>query len=264
MNYTLKATAIIGLSALLGACAAPPRSQYSGDEMKSIKSIVVETPAATKYFAMSVGSTPLVVLPGVGIIAAAVTGAVSGGVAALSNRKNPTFDELVTEKLGKSDLNRKFVDQLEASLRAQGYEVTEIDGNAPDMPKAVIQLGRVGKLEGSAYHGADAIMIVSIATGYYAAGVFEPYVRNAAVNVAIFKADTLKPVFRDRFSQYAMHDSVYNYSRFVDLTADLPNAIQGINEATMGFVPEFNADMLASRGMPSPTAQTKDLGTALQ
>ncbi|WP_027796893.1 hypothetical protein [Paraburkholderia acidipaludis] len=264
MNYKFKALTVLSLSALLGACAAPPRSQYSGDEMKSIKSIVVETPPATKYYAMSEGSTPLVVLPGIGIIAAAVTGAVSGGVSALANRKNPTFDDLVTEKLGKSDLNRKFVDQIEASLRAQGYEITEVDGTAPDMPKAVLQFGRVGKLEGSPYHGADAIMIVSIATGYYAAGVFEPYVRSASVNVAIFKADTLKPVFRDRLSQYAMHDSAYSYFHFGDLTADLPHAIQGIDEATMGFVPEFNADMLASRGMPSPTAQTKDLGTALQ
>jgi hypothetical protein len=264
MNSKLKVGGIIGLTALLGACAGVPRSQFSGEEMKSIKSIVVETPPKTSYFAVSAGASPLIVLPGAGTLVAAVSGAVGGTVGALSHKSNPTFDDLVTAKLGETDLNRKLVDQLEASLREQGYDVREVEADTPDMPKTTYKLGQYPNLEGAVYHGADAIMVVSIASGYYAAGVFEPYVRSATVNVAIFRADTLKPVFRDRLAQYAMHDSVYSYSRFADLTADLPHAIQGINEVMMGFVPEFNADILASRGIPSPTAQTKDLGASLQ
>jgi hypothetical protein len=263
MKCKLKNGTVVALAVLLTACAAPPRSQFSGDEMKSIKSIVVETPPDTKYFAVSVGSSPLVILPGVGLLAAAVVGAVSGSVGAMGNRSNATFDDLVTAKLGKSDLNRKFVDQLEASLREQGYEVREVDGNAPDMPK-IVKAGVLPKLEGNAYHGADAIMTVSVDTGYFAAGLIQPYVRNSAVSIAIFKADTLKPVFRDHLEHYAINENVFSYPRFTDLTADLPHAIQGLDEATMDFVPEFNADMLASRGLSSSMAKAKDLGASLQ
>lgn len=264
MNFKLKVGSIIGLTALLGACAAPPRSQFSGDEMKSIKSIVVETPSKTNYFAESAGGSPLIVLPGAGVLVAAVSGAVSGTVDALTHKTNPTFNDLVIAKLGETDINRKFVDGLEASLREQGYDVREVGSDAPGMPKTTLKLAQYPNLNGAAYHGADAIMAVSIKSGYYAAGIFEPYVRSVIVNVAIFRADTLKPVFRDRLAQYVMHDSVFSYLRFDALTADLPHAIRGIDDTMMGFVSEFNADILASRGMPSPTAQTKDLGASLQ
>ncbi|WP_296653674.1 hypothetical protein [Paraburkholderia sp.] len=260
MNNKLKTGAILGLAVLLGACGALPRSQYSGDAMKSIKTIIVETPPKTQYFAESVGASPIIVLPGVGIAAAA---AISATVGALTPRDNPTFNDLVTAQIGESDLNRRFFDQIESALREQGYEVREVDGSAPDMPKTILQRGQIPKLEGAAYRGADAIMAVAVKTGYYSAGVFEPYVRNVNVNIAIFKADTLKPIFRDRLLHYAMHDNAYNYSRFSDVTSDLPHAIHGIDEAMMNFVPEFDADMQASRGIPSPTARTKDFGSML-
>ncbi|NRO99514.1 hypothetical protein GWC77_26950 [Paraburkholderia sp. NMBU_R16] len=221
--------------------------------MEAIKTIAVDVPKKTNYYAFSAGTSPVMFI-GPGVLVAAVTGAISGAISAASHRTNPTFNDLVTEKLGDTGLNRKFLDALESQLRAEGYEIKEVELAQGDMPQVVLK-DRVMALDGKSYTGADAIMIVQNLNGYYAPGSMSWYTRDVKVNIEMFKADTFEPIFQDRLKFNQGISDPYHYTTFSELKDDLPRAIKGLDEAVMGLVPQFRADLLASRGVSAATAQ---------
>ncbi|MBR8185283.1 hypothetical protein KDW54_23105 [Burkholderia ambifaria] len=47
----------------------------------------------------------------------------------------------------------------------------------------------------------------------------------------------------------AKADGPYVYPFYTDLVKDLPNAIKGIDEALMSFVPQFRNALLTGRGV---------------
>jgi hypothetical protein len=240
------------------ACTTPPRSTYDSAKIGAVKTIAVATPKQTNYYAVSAGSGGGVLLLGPGILGAVIGGVVSGTInAATSHRTNPTFNDLVTEKLGDTGLNRKFVDAIEAELRSEGYDVKEVDLAGEEMPRLVLKNhGTTQALEGKPYPGADAIMVIENANGYFAPGSFSWYTRDAKANIAIYKADTFEPIFNETLKFNQGTSDSYHYTTYSELKDDLPHAIQGIDEAVMGLVPEFKSDLLASRGVSEKTAQT--------
>ncbi len=224
--------------------------------MDAVKTIAVVTPKKTNYYAFSAGSGPVMII-GPGILVAAITGAVSGAISAASHRTNPTFNDFVTEKLGDTALNRKFVDAIEGELRNEGYAVKEIDLAGDDMPKLVSKNhGATWVLAGKRYAGADAIMVVQNTNGYFAPGSFSWYTRDVRANVTIYKADTFEPIFKDQLHFNKGNADPYHYTLYSELKGDLPHAIQGVDEAVMGLVPNIQADLLASRGVSAATVQT--------
>lgn len=257
---------------LLSACASKPPMDFDAQKMSSIKTIAVSVPKPTTYFAITSGGPIAVPIPGVGLLAAAVGGAIAGGTAAAATRTNKDFDSIVKSELGDTGLNRRYIDALEAELRAQGYQVKEIELGQPGTPKiAGDWLHPV--LEGDAYTGADAIMIAPVLTGYGANGLGWPYVRSVSTRIRIFSASNLEPIFSQNIflpapayispkssrggsknadsnsSQDAKESIPYAYPLYVDLLKDLPHAIQGIDEALMGFVPQFRAALQAGKGV---------------
>ncbi len=197
-------------------------------------------------------------LMGPGILGAVIVGAVSGAISvATSHRSNPTFNDLVMEQLGDTGVNRKFADAIEAELRSEGYDVKEVDLAGDDMPRVVLKdHGRTQALEGKSYAGADAIMVIGNAYGYFAPGSFSWYTRDVKASIAIYKADTLEPVFKDDLKFNQGNSDSYHYTTYSELKGDLPRAIQGLDEAVLGLVPEFKTDLLASRGVSEKTVQT--------
>lgn len=254
MKLLNRLMAVVVCATFVTACTAPPRAKYDSAQMGAIKTIAVAAPNKTNYFAVSAGTNG-VMLVGPGILVAAVTGAISGAISAASHRTNPTFNDLVTEKLGDTGLNRKFVDAVEAELRAAGYDVKEVDLTQQDMPKVVLK-NRVMALEGKSYAGADAIMLVQNLNGYFAPGSLSWYTRDVKVNIEMFKADTFEPIFKDRLNFNSGNADPYHYTTFSALKEDLPHAIQGVDEAVMGLVPHFKSDLLAARGVSAATEQT--------
>lgn len=248
----------------LEGCAAT-RARYNGVEMQKIKTIAVEVPAPTHFTAVSVGISGAIPIPGANLAAAAVTGVMNGAINAAGTRKNLTFNDLVVQKLGTQNLNREFVDQLEKVLRDQGYKIEEISTDTPGVPQPKLRYEgtTVVDLEGGAFPGADAIMVIKINTGYAAAGLIYPYTRSVTASVTLFQADSLKPIYRDYFAVQSISNDAYSYPRYADLVADIPHAIDGVRAAVFGLVPEFQADLSASRGIASSTAAAKDVGADL-
>ncbi|MGU7771836.1 hypothetical protein ACV229_16905 [Burkholderia sp. MR1-5-21] len=237
--------------AMLGACASKPQIEYDAQKMSAIKTIAVNVPKPTKYFAVSAGGPIFVPIPGVGLIAAAIGGAIAGGAAAVSTRTNKDFDSLVKSQLGDTRLNGKYIEALEAELRAQGYQVKEIDLDQDGMPKIAGDWLHP-TLKGGAYAGADAIMIAPNTTGYGANGLGWPYVRTVNSQIRIFKADTLEPIFSQNIF-FKIAKDPYSYPFYSDLVKDLPHAIQGVDEALMSVVPQFRQGLLVSRGVSQVT-----------
>ena len=250
--------AVVACATFMTACTTPPRATYDTAKVGAVKTIAVATPKKTNYFAVSAGSGGGVLLLGPGILGAVIGGVVSGVAnAATAHRTNATFNDLVTEKLGDTGLNRKFADAVEAELRSEGYDVKEVDLAGDDMPKLVLRdHGRTQALEGKSYAGADAIMVIDNANGYFAPGSFSWYTRDAKATIAIYKADTFEPIFNDQLKFNQGNSDSYHYTTYSELKDDLPRAIQGLDEAALGLVPEFKADLLASRGVSAKTVQT--------
>lgn len=244
--------ALISSATLLTGCATRPLFAFDTNQMSSIRTIAVSAPKPTTYFVSTAG-VMFIPVPGLSMLAAAVGGAVAGGANAASSRIGNDFDRLVKEKVGDTELNRRFVDMLEAELRAQGYEVKEIDLSEDGMPK-IAEDGTGLILKGNAYSGADAIMIAPSLTGYFAAGIAAPFTRSVSTEIRIFKADTLAPIFTENLTYYKAQDP-YSYNWYSALVEDLPHAVQGLDEALMGLGPKFRVLLFASRGI-SPTART--------
>ncbi|NTX25758.1 PepSY domain-containing protein [Burkholderia pyrrocinia] len=272
--------AIVMSGLMLGACASKPQVEFDTQRMTSIKTIAIDVPKPTKYFAITAGGPIFVPIPGVGLLAAAVGGVIAGGTAAASTRTNKDFDDLVKSELGDTGLNRKYIDALKAELREQGYDVKEIDLGQDGMPK-VSGDWLNPTLKGGAYAGADAILIAPVITGYGANGLGWPYVRSVSSRIRIFSAKTLDPIFSQNiylpppsnigsnsggivnrqtgsnFSQDEKEVIPYVYPFYADLVKDLPHAIKGVDEALMSFVPQFRTAVLTSRGITQSASSSQ-------
>ena len=261
------------LSLLLGACASKPPYDFDAHKMSSVKTIAVDVSRPTVYFAVTAGGPVFVPIPGVSLLAAAVGGAIAGGTAAVSTRTNKDFNDLVKSELGDTGLNRKYIEALEAELRAQGYQVKEVNLGQPGMPQ-ISGDWLHPTLKGDAYTGADAILIAPANTGYGAQGLGWPYARSVNSQIRIFSASTFEPIFSQNmflpipthlnptsggggvnkntgssFASDAKENGPYVYPFYADLVKDLPNAIKGIDDALMSFVPQFRTALLTGRGI---------------
>lgn len=262
--------AVVFVTLLLSACASKPQVEFDAEKMSSIKTIAVGVPKPIKYFAVTSGGPVFIPIPGVGLLAAAVGGVVAGSVAAASTRSNKDFDSLVKDRLGDTGLNRRYVEAIENELRAQGYQVKEINLGQDGMPE-IAGDAMHPVLKGKPYAGADAIMIVPAVAGYGANGVGCPYVRTVNSRIRIFTSNNFDTVFSQNFFYMATcqvdsginrgvfenmnanrdikKPDPYSYQFYSDLVADLPHAIQGVDEKLMSLVPQFRTALLSSRGL---------------
>ncbi|WP_431824556.1 hypothetical protein [Burkholderia sp. F1] len=145
----------VAAALLLSACAIP-QAEFDSEKLGAIKTIAVAVPR--QHYTAASSSGPIVI-PGGGLIAAAIGRAISGGVNASTDKRSVTFDELVSTKLGDTHFNRRFVDAIEAGLRSEGFVVSETDLSQQGMPNALFENGAV-KLEGQPYRAADAILVL--------------------------------------------------------------------------------------------------------
>jgi hypothetical protein len=125
--------AISALTVLLVGCASAPRAEVDAAKIRSVHTVTVVYPGKAVYSAgrpqfgfQSVGG---------GAIVAIATGTAAAVANAHNAKQNPlAFDDVVTKKLGDTQLNRKFTDGIEAALRSHGYVVREVDASDPALP----------------------------------------------------------------------------------------------------------------------------------
>lgn len=253
MKSLNKLATVAVCAAFVTACTTtPPRATYNSAKMSAVKSIAVVTPTKTYYHAVSASSGGGVIMAG-GVLGTILATAALNTVTA--GKSHSSFNDTVTEKLGDTGLNRKFVDALEAELKDAGYDVKEIELSGDDMPRVTVRRDGTQFLRGPIYEGADAIMVVQNTDGYYASGTFSLYTRDVGAYITLYKADTFDRIFSDQLRFNSGSSDSYRYATYLELNSDLPHAIQGVDEAAMALVPDFKADLLASLGVSAKTVR---------
>ncbi|WP_413194984.1 hypothetical protein [Pararobbsia alpina] len=229
---------------ILASCAAP-QPKLDSSKLATVRTIAVAVPHRAHYSAAS--SSGPIVIPGAGVIAAAVGAAVSGGINASTDKKALTFDEVVSAKLGDTHFSRRFVDAVEAELRVQGYTVSEIDLSQEGLKTEFDRNTWSFKLTGpQGYKAADAILVANVGEAYFAPGPLNSFTRQINGGIDIYKADTLEPIFTKRLSFLKFTDP-YSYATYQGIVDDLPHAIQGLDDAAMSLIPGFSASLSATR-----------------
>jgi len=229
---------------VLCSCAAPqPKADIS--QLASVKTIAVAVPPRAHYLAAT--NSGLIFIPGGGLIAAAVGGAISGGINAATDKKAVTFDDVVSAKLGDTHFNRRLIDAVEAQLRAQGYTVSEITlsqvGLKSEFDRSRFPFNLAGQ---HGYASADAILVANVGEAYFAPGPLNPFRRQISGEIDIYKADTLEPIFKKRMRFFHQFTDPYSYMTYQGLVSDLPHAVQGLDDAVMSLIPDFAAALAAA------------------
>jgi hypothetical protein len=228
---------VIALSIGLAGCAG--MNEVDAIKLSSNKSVTVVYPGKTSYGA-GAASAPLII-PG-GIVAALITGAANAS-ASNTNKKAETFDELVAEKVGDTNLNRQFTGGVEDSLRDHGYVVNEVSADAPTLPTFTRDKHTQWQAEGQAYRDSDAVLIIKVSPGYQAPGPLNSYSRMIVGEIVMFKGDTHEAVLRRRLYWQKFTDP-YSYGTYAFIK-DLPHAIKGLDEAELAQVDTFDKALTA-------------------
>ncbi|WP_186041983.1 hypothetical protein [Burkholderia gladioli] len=234
---TLGAIAVL---AMLTGCAVGPHPEVDAGKFGTVHTVTVVYPGKMVYTGGS-ASAPLAI-PGIGLIGAAIAGAVKGIANASVSKAPATFDQVVTAKLGDTKLSRQFTNGVEATLRAHGYEVSEVDASAAGLPTITHDEHGMLHAQGPVYQGSDAVLFINVSPEYFAPGPLNSYARVVVGEIVMFKSDTHDAVFRYRFQSRKFSDP-YSYATFASLVQDLPRAIKGLDESVMAQVGLFGQSL---------------------
>ncbi len=238
----------LAAAATLSGCAAGPRPVVDEARFKPIHTITVIYPGQAVYYGSMV-SAPIPI-PVVGLVGAAIAGAVTGSINAANSKKRVTFDDLVTEKLGDTKLNRRFTDGIEAVLRSHGYIVKEVDASDPSVPRIDWDSHSTLRASGPVYSDGDAILAFKIAPSYTSPGLFYSYSRAVTGEITLFKTATYEPLMRQRLYWQPFSDP-YSYATMSMLVKDLPHAISGLDEASLQQVTVFDKALDVAQHKPA-------------
>lgn len=245
--HSINKTLLVAIAMSLGltGCAGMP-TELDSAKFSSIKTVTVVYPGKTSY-AAGAASVPLIIPAG--LVAAAVAGAVTGKAnasASNANKKAATFDDLVTEKVGDTNLNRRFTDGVEASLRAHGYVVNEVSADAPTLPDFTRDDHNNWHAQGQAYRDSDALLIIKVSPAYQSPGPLNSYARMVVGEIVMFKGDTHEAVLRRRVYWQKFTDP-YSYGTYASIINDLPRAIKGLDEAELAQLDTFDKTLTAAQ-----------------
>lgn len=229
--------------AALSGCAAGPHPIVDA-KLRTVHTVTVVYPGQAVYEG-GAGSAPILI-PAGGVIAAAVTGAVTRAVNASVSIAPATFNDIVTAKLGDTKLNRRFTDGIEADLRSHGYVVKEVDSSAPSLPVFTGDDHTLLHASGPAYRDSDAVLVIRVSPSYFAPGPLNSYRRMVVGEIVMFKGDTHEPLLRQRVYSVTFSDP-YSYMTFDSLSKDLPHAISGLDESVMAQVALFDKSLDAAQ-----------------
>jgi hypothetical protein len=241
VSRILNTAAIAALAAIAG-CASAPRPEVDAGKLRAIHTVTVIYPGKAVYSAAR-AQMPLMLVGGGGLLGAALTGAATGLVNASVPRQDPhAFDDLVTTKLGDTQVNRRFTDGIEAALRSHGYVVQEVDHLAPALPTFSRDQHFDWHADGPAYRDSDAVLLIQVTPWYSSSGPMSAYTRLINGEIVMFAGDTHEAIFRQRIHWKKAIDP-YTYHFIENIEADLPHAISGLDESMMGQVNLFNESL---------------------
>lgn len=232
----------VGAAALLTVslvgCASAPRAEFDAAKIRAVHSVTVVYPGKVEYTAARPQYQFVPV--GGGAVAAIATAAVAGIANAQRAKQDaPSFNDVVTKKLGDTQLNRRFTDGIEASLRSHGYAVREVDASTPALPTFTRDDHAHWHAGGPIYRDSDAVLLIRVSPGYCPPGPMSYYSRFITGEIVMFAGDTHEAVLRQRIYSVSINDPYSYYSTDL-IEADLPHAINGLDESMMAQVGVFD------------------------
>lgn len=237
----LNSAAVSALTVLLVGCASAPRAEVDAAKIHAVHTVTVVYPGKTVYIAWR----PQVQLMAVGggAIGAIAAGAATALVNAHTAKQDPlAFNDVVTRKLGDTQLNRKFTDGIEAVLRSHGYAVREADASDPTLPTFTHDVYAHWHAGGPAYRDSDAVLIIRVSPTYTPPGPMSYLSRLVIGEIVMFAGDTHEAVLRQRIYSAKLNDPYSYYSTDL-IEADLAHAISGLDESMMAQVGVFDKSL---------------------
>lgn len=233
--------AICALTVLLVGCASAPRAEVDAAKIRAVHTVTVVYPGKAVY---SAGRPQVQFVPvGGGAIAAIAAGTATALANAHNAKQNPlAFNDVVTQKLGDTQLNRKFTDGIEAALRSHGYVVREVDALDPTLPTFTRDDHNHWHAGGPAYRDSDAVLIIRVSPIYNPPGPMSYMSRFIIGEIVMFAGDTHEAVLRQRIYSVKLNDPYSYYSTDL-IEADLAHAISGLDESMMAQVSVFDRSL---------------------
>lgn len=234
-------TAAIAALATIAGCASAPHPEVDAGKLRAIHTVTVIYPGKTVYTASRV-QMPLMLVGG-NVLTAAMTGAATRLVNSTVPKQDPhAFDDMVTAKIGDTQLNRRFTDGIEAALRSHGYVVREVDHLVPTLPTFSYDEHLHWHAAGPEYRDSDAVLLIRVAPSYDSSGPMSAYTRLIDGEIVMFTGNTHEAVFRQRVHWMKTIDP-YTYHFVENIEADLPRAINGLDESMMAQVGLFDQSL---------------------
>ncbi|PMS21220.1 hypothetical protein C0Z18_08575 [Trinickia dabaoshanensis] len=231
------------LSVVLVGCASAPRAEIDAAKIRTVHTVTVVYPGKVVYTA---ARPQFQFVPVVGGAVGAIATATVAGIVDAHHAKQdaPKFDDVVTKKLGDTQLNRRFTDGIEASLRSHGYVVKEVDASAPTLPTFAPDDHAHWHASGPIYRDSDAVLLIRVSPAYSPPGPMSYYSRFITGEIVMFASDTHDAVLRQRIYSVSINDPYSYYSTDL-IEADLPHAINGLDESMMAQVGVFDRSLVS-------------------
>lgn len=220
---------LLGVVAVAGCVSAPPLPPIDKAKLAAIRSIAIQIPDSPPIGATVGAAQSSVVATNTG--SAAITGAVTGYMNAYAQSRAAKFGDLVTARLPALDLGLELAEASKTELSRRGFETLTFRpalGKSDKSPDA------------SNSHSsptADAILVLVPTLGYQAPGPLNAYARRVLLSVMLVDSKTKNTILYRGFIYHRHFTDDYSYNTYNSLSEHLPEAVDGLRNALLDFVP---------------------------
>jgi hypothetical protein len=232
-RFVRLAAMLVAGAAMLAGCAQIPRQAFNAKAAASIKKVVL-----TRAHNQTQYDTNVLGHPGLSF------GLIGGLIAAADmHAKSVRLTTAIDAK--ETRVQQRLAERLKADLEQEGYEASILvvpDGSTPDQALAL------GKRE-----PADAVMLLDLYAGYWAAGPSTDYFPRMLAKVKAVDAHTDKVLYEDSLSYgYAMpqmktvhlaSDPSYRFADVDALVADPGRTRQGLYDGVDALAAQIASDL---------------------
>lgn len=232
-KITRLAALLVAASALLAGCAQVPRQAFNAQAAKSIHKVVLaRSQNQTQY------DTNILGHPGMSF------GLIGGLIAAADMQaKSVKLTTAIDPK--ETRVQERLADKLKARLEQAGYEPSVLVLPAGTTPDQALALGKK--------EPADAVLLVDLYAGYWAAGPSTDYFPRMLAKVKAMDVHTQKVLYEDSISYgYAMpqmqtvhlaSDPAYRFASVDALVADPAKTREGLYAGVDALAEQIASDL---------------------
>jgi hypothetical protein len=236
MKWTIgrRAAVLLMSVAFLGGCAQVPRQAFNAQGAAHVKTLVVaQQENQVEYQAFMVGH------PGMGF-------GLIGGLIAAADMQSKSTKLTTAIDPAETRVQQRFAERLKEKLNKAGYETVLVvlpKGTSHDQALAQAKQGAQG----------DAVVVVNLYAGYWAAGPTSDYFPRMVANVRTVDAKSDKVLYEDSISYgyaapqaqsvHLASDASYRFASIDTLVADPVKIRQGLYVGVDALVDQIVNDL---------------------